>query len=56
MTSVAGANGRVALGGRFQSVGGITRRGLAALDLATGRPALVQPPESNAVAVSALAV
>ncbi len=54
--SVAAANGRVALGSRFQSVGGITRRGLVALDLTTGRPATVQPPESNAISIKALAV
>ena len=49
IASVAAANGRVALGGRFQSVGGITKRGLVSLDLATGRPTAVQPPDANAI-------
>ena len=43
---IGAVNGQVALGGYFQSVGGMTKRGLASFDLATGRPTPVQPPDA----------
>ncbi len=49
VTAVAAADGRVAFGGGFSSVGGMHKRGLVALDLATGRAAAVQPPDSAGV-------
>ena len=55
VASVAAVNGSVALGGYFQSVGGIAKRHLVSLDLATGRPTPVQPPDSNASYITALA-
>ena len=41
--SVAAHGDRIALGGGFTTAGGIRRRHLVALDLDTGRPAVVQP-------------
>lgn len=49
ISSVAAANGRVAIAGSFQSVGSIEKRGLGSLDLATGRPSPVQPPDTNTI-------
>lgn len=45
--SIAAASGRVAFGGLLRSVGGIVKRGIVSLDLTTGRPTPVQPPDSS---------
>lgn len=52
--SIATQGSRVAVGGQFRLAGGISRRHLVALDLATGRPSAVQPAEPFG-AVNALA-
>lgn len=45
VTSLGESGGRVAVTGLFNSAGGTGRRNLVAIDLRTGRPAAVQPPE-----------
>jgi hypothetical protein len=54
VTRVCVDGGQVALGGDFASAGGIEKRGLAAIDLRTGRLAAQQPPDVE-VRVDALA-
>ncbi len=49
VSSIAATSGRVAFGGLLRSVGGIVKRGIVSLDLTTGRPTAVQPPDSSYV-------
>ena len=49
VTKVVAANGKVAIG-NVNSVNGIVKRGLVSLDLTSGRPTAVQPPDTDSVA------